>query len=140
MDTQSTVAASLPTGGTGSPGLAGVALQLLGRDGAGHGGLEGLEAAFARDGLGERFASWVASGPNLPVSAAEVTRVLGPSLASMAAATRTEPGRLAAGLADVLPRVVDGLTPDGRLPGRGRLASLRALARLLLAARRRGRP
>jgi uncharacterized protein YidB (DUF937 family) len=113
---------------------------LLGRSGGGLGGFTGLEAAFARARLGDEFASWVGTGPNLPVSAADVCRALGPSVEALADATRSDSRRVAEGLAELLPRVVDGLTPDGRRPAGGRVASLWALARLLLMRPRRVTP
>lgn len=120
------------------PGLAGALVTLLGRRGdEGLGGFEGLEAAFEGAGLGAEFASWVAVGPNRPVGPTDVVRALGPSLTSMAFATRTDPDRLALALADLLPRVIDGLTPDGQRPTGGRVATLWALARGWLARPRK---
>ena len=141
MDTQSPAASHSPVSdpARAAPGLGDVAVLMLGRGALGGGGLAGLEAAFAREGLADRFASWVSPGPNLPVSADEIGRVLGPSLTAMAASGRADRARLAAGLAELLPGVVDRLTPDGHLPS-GRLASLWALGRLLLAGRGRGAP
>ena len=133
MKTQSSSFAAPLASRPATPGLAAAALWLLEPAAGGLGGLRGLEAAFASQGLGERFASWVGTGANLPVSAAEIERALGPAVASMARASRKDPAALAAGLAEILPRVVDGLTPHGRLPAGGRLQSLWALARLLLA-------
>lgn len=142
METQApcaVAAKALPTPSVGSvPGLAGALVALLGRRGGGGlGGFEGLEAAFRDAGLGAAFASWVAIGPNQPVGPADVARALGPALTSMAAATRTDPDRLALALADLLPRVIDGLTPDGQRPSGGRVATLWALARSWLARPRR---
>ena len=140
MDTQSSATSPVPPAGPApaSPGVADLAVLLLRGDGAaGLGGLAGLESAFARAGLGERFASWVAVGPNAPVTPAELDRALGPSLEAMARAGRTDRPRLASSLAELLPRVIDGLTPAGRIPT-GRLATLWGLGRLLLGGRRRG--
>ena len=70
MDTQSPVAdhAPVPGAAPATAGLADVAVLLLREQAAGRGGLPGLEAAFAREGLADRFGSWVRPGPNLPVS------------------------------------------------------------------------
>ena len=100
----------------------------------GGGGLAGLRDAFVRVGEAATFDSWVAHGPNLPISPVAVASALEGSLAALARATRREPALLAQLLAGVLPSVVDELTPDGVLPappvgwfGRWR-ALLRAVA------------
>lgn len=113
-------------------GVAAMATALLGGEpGGALGGLAALAAAFERAGIGAAFQSWVGRGPNQPISGAELTRALGEDwLARLTRATGQDSTRLAAALAELLPRVVDQLTPDGRLPsGAGEPA---ALARRLL--------
>lgn len=81
------------------------------------GGLGGLVDAFKKAGLGEKADSWVSSGANEPVSAPEVEKSVGgdliDELAKQAGITREE---LLARLTQVLPGMVDKMTPDGRLP------------------------
>ena len=113
-------------------GLAAIASALLGgAPGGSLGGLAALAAAFERAGLGSTFASWVGLGPNEPVTGGELTRALGADwLGSLGVRSGQDPARLTAALAELLPHVVDQLTPDGRLPeGAGDPA---ALARRLL--------
>ncbi len=43
----------------------------------GIGGLGGLLARFETAGLGQQIASWIGSGPNAPVSAAQIEAALG---------------------------------------------------------------
>jgi uncharacterized protein YidB (DUF937 family) len=83
----------------------------------GSGGLGGLISAFQQKGLGDMMSSWISTGPNPPISAAQVTDVLGgdtiAQFAGKAGVTTADAGSLLAGL---LPNVVDQLTPDGRVP------------------------
>jgi uncharacterized protein YidB (DUF937 family) len=43
----------------------------------GSGGLGGLVSAFQQKGLGDMISSWISTGPNPAISAAQVTDVLG---------------------------------------------------------------
>jgi len=43
----------------------------------GSGGLSGLVGAFQKKGLGDMISGWISTGPNPPVSAAQVPDVLG---------------------------------------------------------------
>jgi uncharacterized protein YidB (DUF937 family) len=99
--------------------LAAVAGLLSTRDSSigGSGGLAGLVGAFQRKGLGDMIAGWISTGPNPPVSAAQLTDVLGDEtvgqFASKAGVPAAEAGSVLAGL---LPTVIDRLTPKGTLP------------------------
>jgi uncharacterized protein YidB (DUF937 family) len=123
---------SQPAGGVDVAGLARVAVGLLGGEPGGSlGGLGGLCAAFRRAGLGAAFDSWVGTGPNRPITAGEIESALGAeAVARLARSVGADPVRVAAGLAEVLPRVIDQLTPAGALPDAG--GEPRALARRLL--------
>ena len=83
----------------------------------GSGGLEGLVGAFQKNGLGDMMSSWISSGPNPPISATQVTDVLGNEtmgqFASKAGVPAGEAGSILAGL---LPTMIDKLTPHGKLP------------------------
>jgi uncharacterized protein YidB (DUF937 family) len=126
---------SRPTGGVDAAGLARAAVALLGGESGGSlGGLGGLRHAFEGAGLGATFQSWVGPGANQPITAAELERALGAeAVGRLARSVGADPARVAAGLAELLPRVVDQLTPAGALPEGG--GDPRALARRLL-----GRP
>ena len=110
--------ASRPAGAVDAAGLARTAVALLGTEpGSALAGLGGLRAAFERAGLGPAFASWVGTGPNAPISGAELERALGAdAVGRLARSAGVEPARVAAALAELLPRVVDQLTPAGALP------------------------
>jgi len=84
-----------------------------------HGGVQGIVNEFERNGLGPTVQSWVGTGPNQAVSAADVHRVLGPDLLQQLSAKTGLPMQdLAEKLAQVLPQAVDHLTPDGKIPTR----------------------
>lgn len=87
-----------------------------------HGGLEGLVRAFQQGGLGEVVNSWVSTGQNLPVSSEQVHNALGDSsMQDIAAQLGLSPEQASGSLAELLPQVVDQLTPNGQLPQGGDL-------------------
>lgn len=83
----------------------------------GSGGLGGLVGAFQKKGMGDMISSWIATGPNPPVSAAQVTDVLGHDTVGQFAAKAGVPvGEAGSLLAGLLPSVIDHLTPEGKVP------------------------
>jgi len=87
-----------------------------------HGGLQGLVQSFQQGGLGEIVNSWVSTGHNLPISAEQITSVLGgSSLQDIAAKLGVSPDQAAGSLAEILPQAVDTLTPNGQIPQGGDL-------------------
>ena len=88
------------------------------------GGLEGIIRSFQQGGLGDIVNSWVANGQNLPVSGEQVESVLGGSaLQDLAAQLGVSPQQASGSLADVLPQLIDQMTPNGELPQGGDLLS-----------------
>jgi uncharacterized protein YidB (DUF937 family) len=80
-------------------------------------GLGDLLKQFQQNGQGEKAESWVARGPNKPVSPPELEQALGPErLQWLMQQTGMSKEELLAGLSEKLPEVVDTLTPEGRLP------------------------
>ena len=95
---------------------------------SGEGGLSALVAKFQQAGLGDVVGSWVGAGQNLPVSAEQLQQVLGSDTLSGLAARFGLPADDVGGrLAQWLPQVVDGLTPDGQLPASGGMGDIGAL-------------
>jgi uncharacterized protein YidB (DUF937 family) len=82
-----------------------------------HGGVQGVVNEFERNGLGTTVKSWVSTGPNQPISADEVQRVLGPDLLQqLSQKSGVSVQDLSRKLAEVLPQAVDKMTPDGAIP------------------------
>ena len=82
-----------------------------------NGGLAGLVEMFNKSGLSQQAASWVGTGENLPISADQISKVLGSGpLAELAGKFGIDPAQLSGNLAQYLPEVVNQLTPQGRLP------------------------
>ncbi|WP_306607002.1 YidB family protein [Azonexus sp.] len=105
-------------GGKGN-GLADMAMQLVNQY---PGGLGGLVQAFQQGGLGEIVNSWVSTGKNLPVSGDQLSSVLGSDfIGKLAGQAGVAPQEVSNGLADILPGLVDQLTPGGKLPEGGDL-------------------
>lgn len=109
------------TGGSGGQGLVTSVVEML----SGHqGGLAGLAAAFQQKGLGDIVSSWIGTGQNLPVSADQVQQVLGEEqIRTFAQKTGISTEAAGQQLADLLPGVVDKLTPNGQIPQGGDLMS-----------------
>ena len=81
-----------------------------------HGGLSGVLEKFKESGLGEQAASWVGKGENLPITAEQISNVLGDGeIASMAAKFGITPETLSSQIAEHLPNLVDKMTPNGEV-------------------------
>ena len=106
-------------GGGGNADLLKAVVGMLGNDAAG-GGLGGLVAKFQQSGLGDVVQSWISSGHNMPVSADQISNVLGnDTLGGLAQRLGLNPADVAGQLSQVLPQVVDQLTPGGQMPAGG---------------------
>jgi uncharacterized protein YidB (DUF937 family) len=101
-------------------GLGGLLGGLVGGGAAGgilSGGLGDLLKQFQQNGQGDKAQSWIARGPNKPVLPSELEQALGPDKISwLTDQTGLSREELLAGLSRELPKAVDQLTPDGRLP------------------------
>ena len=116
------VLGSLGSGGSGNALLDSVISMVNNPE---HGGLEGLVAAFRDKGLAGVVDSWVSTGGNLPISADEIMHVLGSDrIGSLAQGLGLSQGDLSSRLTELLPQVVDKLTPQGQVPDAGALGDL----------------
>ncbi len=103
---------------------------LLSNDSA-HGGLGGLVEKFGQAGLGEVVQSWIGKGENLPISADQISNVLGnDGIANIAKQLGLGEGEAAGQLSQMLPGIIDKLTPHGEAPAGG-LGNLGDLAGML---------
>lgn len=104
----------------GSNPLLNIVMQLINNPQTG--GLGGLVQSFQQGGLGEVVNSWVSTGQNLPISAEQLQSVLGGgALQNIAAQLGVSPEQASGSLADLLPQMVDKLTPNGQVPEGGDL-------------------
>jgi uncharacterized protein YidB (DUF937 family) len=123
------VNAGLPGGVGGTAGgdggglgdlLRGTLGGLLGGAAAGtvlNGGLGGLLKQFQENGQGDVAHSWIGTGPNKTISEGDLSTALGgDTLDTLAQQTGMGREDLLSGLARQLPRFVDQLTPEGRVP------------------------
>jgi uncharacterized protein YidB (DUF937 family) len=113
------------TGVSGSP-FQGVLMNMLGRGnqtGSSGGGLGGLLSSFQQTGLGHIAQSWVGNGPNQPVSPQQLQTVFGEDqVQTMSRQSGMAPHDFLSQLSQHLPRVVDGMTPNGRMPDEGTMS------------------
>ncbi|MDT7833978.1 YidB family protein [Aquabacterium sp. OR-4] len=106
----------------GAPDLLQLVVGLLGNNSP-VGGLGGLVQQLQQGGLGDAVQSWIGTGANLPVSAEALQGALGSDLiGQLAQQTGLNTGDLAGQLSQLLPQVVDKLTPNGALPAAGAMA------------------
>ena len=81
------------------------------------GGIERLIDRFVGEGLGEVINSWISPLDNQPVSDVQLKRVLGKEmLREIAWQARMSKKEASLRLANLLPQLVDRLTPTGRIP------------------------
>lgn len=81
------------------------------------GGLSGLVQQFHEKGLGELVNSWVSTGQNLPTTNDQIQHALGnEQVQQFAAKAGISPDLASSKLAELLPLIVDKLTPNGQIP------------------------
>ena len=104
------------SGKTDSSGGASQLIGILGGLLAQSGGLQGLANKFSQSGQGDTFSSWVGMGENQPISGGQVQKVLGSDeVNALAAKLGVDPAQASHFLAEYLPKVVDKLTPEGKV-------------------------
>lgn len=90
-----------------------------------NGGLNKILSGFQQQGLGSQAASWVGTGANEPVSGAQVQQVLGSDeIAAVAQQFGISNDQAADAVAQVLPQLVDHVSPQGELPAESDLDDL----------------
>ena len=100
-------------------GLAQVVSGLLANNGE-MGGLGGLATKFQQAGMGDVIASWIGKGENLPISADQISQVLGSgAMGDIASKLGIDSTEASGQLAQMLPGLIDKLTPHGVAPEGG---------------------
>jgi uncharacterized protein YidB (DUF937 family) len=90
-----------------------LALQWVQRSG----GVGGVLDQFRQRGLGQQAGSWVSNAPNEPVSPQAMKEVVGAAeLSQLAQQLGVSHEEVAGGLAQIIPQVVNHLTPEGHVP------------------------
>ena len=97
-------------------GAGGVAAPVMG-GGGGMGGLGGLLQQLAQSGYGRQADSWVGTGANEALPPQAWSNVLPPGqLSAIASQAGISEDQARNGLSQLVPEVVDRLTPQGQLP------------------------
>ena len=100
-------------GGDKKDDLMSSVMQLLG----GQGGLQNLISQFDAKGLGDIIGSWVGTGQNKSISPGQLQNVLDSDvLNGIASKLGLNTNDLSSQLSNLLPGVVDKLTPEGKVP------------------------
>ncbi|MFN3823642.1 MAG: YidB family protein [Pseudorhodobacter sp.] len=99
-----------------NPQILKVAASMLAADNK-HGGLAGLMAQFQQAGLGDVAQSWVGVGENKPVAPSQIEQAFGQTgLRRIAAKSGVSEAEAPGLLAQILPVLVDQMTPKGAPP------------------------
>ena len=95
----------------------------------GSGGIGGLMQKFSGAGLGDLMKGWVSNGPNPPATAQHIEQVFGADqLQQIASQTGIDPSQISGHIAQILPQLVDKLTPHGQpVEGAGLQSGLASL-------------
>ncbi len=82
-----------------------------------NGGLEGVLGKFRQGGLAQQADSWVSTGQNMNISADQLQQVFGSSTISDLASRLGMPeDQAGSAMAQMLPEVINHLTPQGQVP------------------------
>ncbi len=88
------------------------------------GGISGLQQMFQQKGLGGVIASWIGTGQNLAISPDQLQNVLhSDALQNIVAKTGMDQTQVASVLSQILPHLVDQMTPNGHIAGASAAAS-----------------
>jgi len=89
------------------------ALQVLQQNG----GLPGILSKFEHGGMADHVGSWVGTGANMPICCAQLQESMGSgSIGEIAQRLGLSHADASSGLAQVLPNLIDKLTPTGQIP------------------------
>lgn len=81
-----------------------------------HGGLSGVLDMFNESGMAEHAQSWVSTGDNLPIDSHQVQQVFGGSIGDLASKLGLSSDQASSSIAQLLPQLVNQLTPTGSVP------------------------
>ena len=91
------------------------------------GGLSELVQRFEQGGLGDVIQSWIGSGPNRPIDTDKLHQAIGPATVDrLSQTTGMAKGELLPLIAQMLPTIVDRLTPNQRVPDEGEISRMQS--------------
>jgi uncharacterized protein YidB (DUF937 family) len=91
----------------------------------GKGGLNDLLAQLSSGGLSNQVSSWLSDGANMSISAEQINQVLGSdTVRQFAAKAGIDMGQAGSALAEMLPGLIDQLSPQGKAPANDALDKL----------------
>lgn len=89
------------------------------------GGISGLIQQFHEKGMGGIVSSWVGTGQNLPISSDQIQSVLGSGFVqNLAAKAGISPETASSSISQLLPGLMDKLTPNGQVPAQSDLMAM----------------
>jgi len=81
------------------------------------GGLNNMLKSFENNGLGNIISSWIGKGENLPVSGDQIKKTVDSSfIQDIAKKLGLSEDKASEKIANILPGLVDKVTPDGKIP------------------------
>ena len=88
-------------------------------------GLSELVQRFEKGGLGDVIQSWIGSGPNQPIGTDQLHQAIGPETVDrLSQSTGMARGELLPLIAQMLPAIVDHLTPNQHVPDEGEISRM----------------
>jgi len=88
-------------------------------------GLAGLVQQFEQNGMGDLINSWVSTGQNKEISPEQMEQALGSQqIQQFAQQSGMNASQAAGSLAQLLPQIIDKLTPNGQVPAHGDVQSM----------------
>jgi uncharacterized protein YidB (DUF937 family) len=97
-------------------GLASV-MKLFGGGNANAAGMQGLVSQLNSNGMGEQLQSWISQGQNQPVSGEQIRQAADPAMLNqLAQQAHISPEEASNQVAQVLPEMVNQVTPQGQMP------------------------
>jgi uncharacterized protein YidB (DUF937 family) len=89
------------------------------------GGLNGLVQSFHDNGMSGLVNSWTSTGANQPVAPEQIQQVLGSEkVQAIAQKLGVSPEAASSTLAQMLPGIIDKLTPNGSVPNQSNLMEM----------------
>ena len=100
--------------------LAGPLVALIGE----RGGLSSVLGQLQDSPIGAQVSSWIGGGPNEPVSAEQEADAAPEAVQELAQETGMSAEEVSSGLSQLLPGLINSLTPGGAVPGADQLGAI----------------